>query len=149
MVQNPLQQRSTLRHPRTSTRRILRPSQEPLRNTLMTPHEYLKPATKTLIQQTQQHLGENAALAAQAGANSIITEQELGNSLEAGISRITKIHEDYPQHQTLAVLAAYVEHSGEITTPIENWLKNNYNQPQASFETETQALTELFQKLSN
>ena len=115
----------------------------------MTPHEYFKPATKTLIQQTQQHLGENAALAAQAGANSIITEQELGNSLEAGISRITKIHEDNSQHQTLAVLAAYVEHSGELTTPIENWLKNNYNQPQASFETETQALTELFQKLSN
>ena len=111
----------------------------------MNPYEYLKPATKTLIQQTQQYLGEDTALAAQAGANSIITEQELGNSLEAGLSRIKKIHEENPQHQTLAVLAARVEYSGELTKTIENWFKASYGQSQDSFETETQALTEFFQ----
>lgn len=112
-------------------------------------HEYLNTKTQTFIQQTEQNLGENAALAAQAGANSIITEQELGNTLEAGLGRIWKIHQGNRQYQTLATVAATMQYNDDPTKTIENWFTTNYNQPHASFENEQQALDAFFQSIQS
>lgn len=53
-------------------------------------HTYLNPNAQGFIQQTEHHLGETTAQAAQAGANSILTEQELGNPFDEGLERIWK-----------------------------------------------------------
>lgn len=110
-------------------------------------HEYLNEKTKTFIHQTEQKLGEPAALAAQAGANSVTTEQELNNTLEAGLGRIWKIHEGNRQNQILATIGANIQYTDNTTETIENWFKTNYNQPHASFENEQQALDAFFQSI--
>lgn len=110
-------------------------------------HTYLNPNAQGFIQQTEQHLGETAAQVAQSGANSILTEQELGNSFDKGLERIWKIHEGNRKHQILATIAAHIQYSDNVTGTIENWFKTNYNQPHASFDSPQQAIDAFFQAI--
>lgn len=110
-------------------------------------HEYLNSNAQGFIQQTEQHLGEIAAQAAQAGANSILTEQELGNSFDKGLERIWKIHEGNRKHQILATIAANIQFNNDVAQTIENWFKTNYNQPHASFDSSQQATDAFFQAI--
>lgn len=110
-------------------------------------HKYLNSNAQGFIQQTEQHLGETAAQAAQAGANSILTEQELGNSFDKGLERIWKTHEGNRKHQILATIAAHIQYSDNVTGTIENWFKTNYNQPHASFDSSQHATDAFFQAI--
>lgn len=110
-------------------------------------HPYLNSNAQGFVQQTEQHLGEIVAQAAQAGANGILTEQELGNPFNEGLERIWKTHEGNRKHQILATTAAHIQYSDNVTGTIENWFKTNYNQPQASFDSPQQATDAFFQAI--
>lgn len=110
----------------------------------MTPHKYLSEATQWLIQYANDTINETTAESIQSGANTMLTEKELGNNETDALKRIEKIHEKDHTEQTMAIIGALTESSGDAKETLTTWIKTNLNQPNASFKTSAQAADAFF-----